>query len=411
MKRILSLFLVLCLLLPVFAFAEEEELEIEELIEEDEAADPADSAGEGSVELTDEIAEELRRSLESTEAKSATIDTSSLYINPNLPDNVINILLLGVDTREDTLGAEDHTVKRADVQLILSYNKDTGAIKLASILRDTLVENPATKKNIPITNAYRSFDAAGTFHDNPQGSIAVVNYNFELNIQYFFTINFYGVAKIIETLGGVDVDLTKAEAYSINTYLSTKRITVTQKNGEKKQVSHGKAILKTYGKEFGLPEPLEVKDGVQHLTGLQALIYARLRETVKKKYPLGGDWERTRRTRNLLNLLLRKALQLDLGDMVDLASEAIEYMFTNMNMSDLFDLIMSVLRSGIMDKLSASESDGSDGFLFDQFRIPMDDTWSYNEGDIFMSRRNGNFQKNVEALHEFIYGKYYPANP
>ena len=43
-------------------------------------------------------------------------------------------------------------------------------------------------------------------------------------------------------------------------------------------------------------------------------------------------------------------------------------------------------------------------------------TWAYVQegewyGKIFMSKRNGNFQKNVEALHEFIYGKYYPANP
>ena len=41
-----------------------------------------------------------------------------------------------------------------------------------------------------------------------------------------------------------------------------------------------------------------------------------------------------------------------------------------------------------------------------------DKTWSYDNdsGKIFMSRKNGNFQKNIEALHEFIYGKYYPAN-
>ena len=103
-------------------------------------------------------------------------------------------------------------------------------------------------------------------------------------------------------------------------------------------------------------------------------------------------------------LLLRKALQLNLDGMIDLAGVAIEYMFTNMNSSDIFDLILGVLGSGILDKLDSDS-------LIEQFRIPMDDTWSYNEGDVFMSRLNGNFQKNVEALHEFIYGRYYPANP
>lgn len=399
MKRLLSLFLALTLLLPVLALAEEEDdLDIEEVIEDVDLDENNDSR-KGSVELTDETMDELRKNLETGDAKTATVNPDNLCINPNLPDNVINILLLGVDTREDSMGEDDHTVKRADVQLILSYNKDNGSIKLTSILRDTLVENPSTGKNIPITNAYRSFDSDGVFHDNPEGSIAIVNHNFELNIQHFVSINFYGVAKIIEQLGGVDIDLTEAEAWSINTYLSTKKIMAGSK-----QVSHGKAILRTYGKEFGLPDPLEVRDGVQHLNGLQALIYARLRETVRKKYPLGGDWQRTVRTRHLLELLLRKALQLNLDGMIDLAGEAIEYMFTNMNSSDIFDLILGVLGSGILDKLDSDS-------LIEQFRIPMDDTWSYNEGDVFMSRLNGNFQKNVEALHEFIYGRYYPANP
>ena len=401
MKRLLSLLLVLCLLLPVLSLAEEEDLDIEEVVEEVELDDvPEESVSTaGSVAMTEEMSDELLKNLESGDSRTASIDTESLYINPNLPDNVVNILLLGVDTREDTLGADDNTVKRADVQLILSYNRDTGEIKLTSIPRDTLVINPVSGKLMPITNAYTSFDENKVFHDNPQRSIAVVNYNFELNIKYFFSINFYGVVKIVEQLGGVDVDLTEAEAYSINVYLSEKTI----KSGDKK-VSHGKAILKTYGKEFGLPEKLEVKAGVQHLSGLQALIYARLRETIRKKYPLGGDWQRTVRTRHLLELLLRKALQMDMGDMLNLVTDATEYMYTNMNGSEIFDLFMSVIRGGIMEKVNSDA-------LFEQFRVPMEGTWSYSDGDIFISRKNGNFQKNVEALHEFIYGTYYPANP
>ncbi len=401
MKRILSLFLVLCLFLPVLSFAEldEEELDIEEIDLED-IPEESSSIDSGAVELTEEMSEELLKNLEAGDDKTASIDMDNLYINTNLPDHVINILLLGVDTRDDAVSG-DHRVKRADVQLILSFNTETGDLKLTSIPRDTLVTNPANGKLMPITNAYTSFDDDGVFNENPQRSIAVVNYNFEMNIQYFFSINFYGVVKIVEALGGVDVDLTEAEAYSINVYLSTKKIM----SGDK-QVSHGKAILKTYGKEFGLPEKLEVKAGVQHLTGLQALIYARLRETIRKKYPLGGDWQRTVRTRHLLELLLRKALQLDSGDLLNLLVDATAYMYTNMNGNDIYKLAMAALSSGLMGKVNSDS-------LFEQFRVPMEGTWSYNDGDIFISRKNGNFQKNVEALHEFIYGEgnYYPANP
>ena len=162
MKRILSLLLVLCLVFPVLAFAEldEEELTGEDIFEEIDLDEvPEESSGDsGAIEMTAEMAEELQKDLEAADSKLADIDTSSLYINPNLPDNVINILLLGVDTREDTLGEGDHTVKRADVQLILSVNTETGDLKLTSIPRDTLITNPANGKLMPITNAYTSFD-------------------------------------------------------------------------------------------------------------------------------------------------------------------------------------------------------------------------------------------------------------
>ena len=148
-------------------------------------------------------------------------------------------------------------------------------------------------------------------------------------------------------------------------------------------------------------------------------MYARLRQNkTKKNYNLGDDWQRTARTRNLLDKLLQKVLKMDVWDIADLAGYSIDYVETNMNLEMMSDLILKVLGSGVVSKLGSSDS------IIDQFRIPMgnaDDgtkTWSYVQdtdsqwyGKVFMSKRNGNFQKNVEALHEFIYGKYYPANP
>ena len=197
----------------------------------------------------------------------------------------------------------------------------------------------------------------------------------------------------------MDVDLTKGEAWNINYYL--------KKNARK--------IARTYDTlaKGEKRQALEVRDGVQHLDGIQALMYARLRKSLSSKYDMGGDWKRTERTRHLLDLLLQKALKMDVLDMFDLAGTAIEYVNSNMNFDTMTDLILKVIRSGIIDKMGSSDS------LIEQFRIPMGDaeegtkTWSYDNdsGKIFMSRKNGNFQKNIEGLHEFIYGKYYPANP
>ena len=401
MKRILSLLLVLCLFLPVLSFAEldEEDLSFEDVDLDDNAAgeeaDDTEPENEEAEPLPEDLQNELIAGMESADYVPTELDTDNLYINENLPDNVINILLIGVDTRNAELVEND--VKLADVQMILSVDTAAGTVKLSSILRDTLVTNPFTGNLKPINESYQSFDKKNVFHDNPQRSVATVNYNFEMNIRYYVTINFRGVAAIIDKIGGIDLELTEGEAWNINKYLN----------------KNAKSISKHYDtKEAKAARTdLEVRDGVQHLDGLQALMYARLRKSLSKKYQMGDDWQRTARARNLLDKLLQKVLKMDVWDILDLVSEAIEYMNSNMNPEYMGSLVYNMLGSGIVSKVGSSES------IIDQFRIPMgnaDDgtkTWNYDSdsGKIFMSKRNGNFQKNVEALHEFLFGEYYPA--
>ena len=410
MKRLLSLLLVLSLLLPVLSLAEldEEDLDIEDVIEEMDLDDEDEEEGlqPDIIEaepLSEEMQEELSSALESAEyIPTAELDINDLYINSNLPDNVINILLLGVDTRNSELIDED--VKLADVQMILSVDPEKGTLKLSSILRDTLVVNPFTGKQSPINYSIQSFDAKKKFHDNPRRSIATVNYNFEMNIQYYVMINFRGVAAIVDKLGGIDLELTEGEAANINYYLKKNAKSISRHYDTKE----AKAVR----------VELDERDGVQHLDGLQALMYARLRQNkTRKKYDLGDDWLRTARTRNLLDKLLQKVLKKDVFEIIDLAGFSIEYVNSNINLEIMSDLIFKVLGSGIVSRLGSSDS------LIEQFRIPMgsqaegNKTWAYVQdrdsewyGKVFMSKRNGNFQANIEGLHEFIYGKYYPAN-
>jgi len=162
-------------------------------------------------------------------------------------------------------------------------------------------------------------------------------------------------------------------------------------------------------------QELKVAAGVQHLDGLQALMYARIRSSLKKKYDsdINGDWGRTARTRHLLDLLMQKALDKSSGiSLFDLFSECLDYVSTNITPSVIWDLMTKVLQSGIASRLGQENAT-----LISQFRIPMDKNrsgkkpWSYEtvNGDsvVFMSSKN--FQESVEMLHEFIYGRYYPA--
>ena len=371
MKRILALLLVFSLLLPVFSLAEsgDEDLDYEEEIEDLDDMDDSPEAADAEP-LTEELQAELLSALESSEYVPTELDDSNLYINGNLPDGIINILLIGVDTRNAELMEND--VKLADVQMILSLNPEAGTVKLSSILRDTLVTNPFTGNLKPINESYQSYDSKNIFHDNPQRSVATVNYNFEMNIRYYVTINFRGVAAIIDKIGGIDLDLSEGEAWNINRYLS----------------KNEKAISRHY----------DTKE-------------AKAARVKLEKYQMGDDWQRTARARHLLDVLLQKVLKMNILDLADLLGEAIEYVNSNMNGSAMGQLMMDMYGSGIVGRLGSSDS------LIEQFRIPMGDaaegtkTWNYDSatGKIFMSKRNGDFQKNIEALHEFIYGQYYPA--
>ncbi len=404
MKRLLALLLIFALLIPACSFAEleeEEDFDLEEEVEDMDLDEDGISDEIINAEpVSEELQEEIRNALENADfIPTSELDENNLFINRNLPDNVINILLLGVDTRNAELIEED--VKLADVQIILSLNTETGEVKLSSILRDTVVMNPFTGVRSPINYSLRSFDDKGKFHDDPQRAIATVNYNFEMNIQYYVMINFRGVAAIVDKLGGIDMELTEGEAANINYYLK----------------KNAKSISKHYDTKEAKAARVELKveDGVQHLDGLQALMYARLRQNkTKKKYNLGDDWQRTARTRNLLDKLLQKVLKGN-ADIIDLVSYSVEYINSNMNPATMFDLIRTVLGGNIINKLGSGDS------IMEQFRIPMgnaDDgtkTWSYVQekgdlyGKIWLSKTNGNLQKNIEGLHEFIYGQYYSA--
>lgn len=380
MKKLTALLMALCLLLPGAVLAEDEEISILDVVEEvnlDEGEKPAEDAedAEGGEELF--ISDEVQEAMEAVENLEADIDDSinpdDLELNPNLPDNVVNILLVGVDTRSTTL---DDGLQHGDVQIILSINKDTGSVKLTSILRDLYVTIPGYKSKNRINVAY----ARGG------GALAMrtINHTFEMNIEHYVTINFYGLASIIDAIGGVDVDLTKAEAKAINTYLKKHPPKYDNQDKEYERV------------------PLEAVAGVQHLDGVQAVMYARTRS-------VDNDFGRTARQRHLLDLLLRKIMQdMTVDKFMTLMETSLPYVQTNVNASTMLNLGLSVLNSDIISRAQAGES------LLEQMRIPMDETWKYDQTDggssVVVFRTVARREENVQALHEFIYGQYYPAS-
>ena len=410
MKRFFALILALALLLPLFVYAEQAEEEVTEDVnlDEDYSFDEEgnlllrdDETGEtySLSAVSDEDIEKLAAQYELDES----IDPNELEINENLPDNIVNILLIGLDVRgtkkEKLLTEQGKYSKRSDVLIVLSINLDDGSIKLSSIARNTYVEVPGRKNKTIIANSYGHANYKNgefvSWTDTPETCIRTVNHNFELNIRHYVAINFYGVAQIIEGLGGVDLDLTKTEATAINTYLSTGTI----KNSKGEKISHGKAIANSYDDKNGKRDKLKKTSGVQHLDGIQALMYARLRS-------IDSDFVRTARTRHLLDCLLKQTLEkikANKLNVLDLVSDFISYPITNVNPSTIMQLAGKVMSSGVMDNLESTDS------LISEFRIPIDGHWKYDTVDGASVTIMKDKQLTVESLHEFIYGKYYPA--
>ena len=132
MKRLLAMLLMLCMLLPL-AVAEDAADGFEDSI----VIDGNDAqSGEDDVYIPEDDAD-LTATIEILdEERDESVDPDSLDLNENLPDDVVNILLIGIDGRTDDI---DSGTQHGDVQIIVSINKKDGTIKLTSVLRDLYV--------------------------------------------------------------------------------------------------------------------------------------------------------------------------------------------------------------------------------------------------------------------------------
>ena len=211
------------------------------------------------------------------------IDTTKLNINEKDLDkyqeikNIKNIAFFGID-------AEDGQAGRSDAIIILTIDSTHKKLKLTSIMRDSYVniEGHGMDK---INHAY----AFG----GPELAIQTINTNFGLNIEDFVSVNFSSLPKIIDLLGGVDINITAEEVPHI--------------------------------------QGIDI-EGPHTLTGEQALSYSRIR------YATGGDFVRTDRQRTVLNSLLSKFSQMPVTSYPELISTILPHVKTSMNTSDILSL-------------------------------------------------------------------------
>lgn len=215
-----------------------------------------------------------------------------------------NIALFGVDSREQDLLSGDN---RSDTIMICSVNKKTGETRLVSVYRDTLLNIGG--------GDYRKCNAAYAY-GGPQQAVAMLNSNLDLNITDFVTIGFEGLAETIDALGGIDLEITEEEMEYMNSYMDD--------------------MYYEIGKEYE-----EVTDwGMQHLSGIQATAYCRIR------YTEGDDFRRAERQRTVLMLTMEKAKKANPVRLAAAASAVLGRTATSLSSTEL---MLFILRARMMD--------------------------------------------------------------
>lgn len=197
---------------------------------------------------------------------------------PMQEEGVINILLIGNDSRKN---GEDG---RSDAMILLSVSSKTRGIYMTSLLRDMYVDIPGYGGNR--LNAAYSYGGAELLMET-------IRQNFGIAVNRYVLVNFEAFANLVDSVGGIELELTSEEISYVNGYLVE------------------------YNMLLGRPQGTDNMDtsvsGLVHLNGAQALAYSRNRY-------IGTDFGRTERQRKVLTAVLGKlpgAVFTNLGGLMD----------------------------------------------------------------------------------------------
>ncbi|ABR46452.1 cell envelope-related transcriptional attenuator [Alkaliphilus metalliredigens QYMF] len=120
--------------------------------------------------------------------------------------NVVKILLLGVDSSEVREGRA--MGYRSDAIMIASMDLDAKNVKLVSIPRDSYTDVPGNDNKDKINHAMAF--GGGPRNKGNQYAVEAVEGLLDINIDYYLTMDLDAVKDIVDTIGGVTVDVERS---------------------------------------------------------------------------------------------------------------------------------------------------------------------------------------------------------
>ena len=204
-------------------------------------------------------------------------------------ENIINFLLVGQDRRPGD------PRMHSDAMILVTVNKSAKTLTMTSFMRDLWVQIPGYYKqrlNVP-------------YFVDPTNGFNLLNetleYNYGVSAEHNIEVDFSGFTSAIDAVGGVEIQLTGAEANHLNSQ------------------NYNWAL----------------REGANTLDGEQALAYSRIRK-------IGDDFARTSRQRTVLMALVDKAKTLSLTELYNLTKSIIPMLSTDMTDSEIIGYVMEL---------------------------------------------------------------------
>lgn len=268
----------------------------------------------------------------------------------------INILLLGIGGKTHTAGG------LADTIILVSIDPNNSKIAVLSIPRDLYVTYPK-----PLTGQGK-INAIHVYGEEPQRKISgggpemmkkEVAEILDVSVHYFVRIDFEGFKKLVDTLGGISVNVEKA----------------------------------IYDPLYPAPNmidysPFKISAGVHELDGDTALKFARSRETT-------SDFDRAHRQQQIISAIKDKSLSLGVlsnpKKIIDILSVLGQHVKTDLTASEM-ERLVKIVKDVSHDHISSKVLDnGPDGPLV-----------SENNGAYVLVPRTGNYTELQRIAHEIF---------
>lgn len=243
-------------------------------------------------------------------------------------DGITNILLAGVDGNNLDKG------NRSDSMMVLTIDEKNNDIRITSLARDTYVQIPGYGEE-KLTHAYA--------YGGPALLLQTIDKNFGLKIDKYAVVSFSSFEKIIDALGGVEIDVLP------------------------KEVSYIPGVNSA---------------GKQTLNGAEALAYSRIRYA-------DDAYQRDNRQRTVMQAAYNK-LSSNPGDLMEIGNTILGYTKTNIPPMEIFKLANKVIKMNFTE--------------FPQLEFPLD---GHRDGKIVSKEKGWvilwDKEYNNEQLKKFIF--------